>query len=363
MADRREQETSGIAESLPLDHLKDAAQDLLTALVERAVGSAGKQVEQLTERLTGYAGDGGGPGLMAAVTGGKKLAEGGGPLKAALGAGTEAVKQAVGGGGGGGGGSSGGSAKVVNIIEQNDVGLPLRVVYDQWTLLEDFPGFTRKVETVEQESDEEVNWRAQIFLSHRSWQSTILEQVPDSRIVWKSTGSKGSVDGTVSFHELTPTLTRILLVLEYHPQGFFEKTANLWRAQGRRVRSDFKHIKRHMMTRTILEQDEIEGWRGEIRDREVVRSHDDAVAAEDEGSEGAGRDEYRDEDEYPEDDAYRDDEYSDYEDRDGESRGGASRERTDEDYADRYSDEEYGDDEDEPAPTPRRSRMRARRSR
>ena len=362
MADRRDQESGSGAEAQPLEHLKSAAQDLLTALVERVAGSAGKQVEQLTDRLTDYAGDGGGPGLMAAVTGGKKLAGGSGPLKAALGAGTEAVKQAAG-GGAGGGGSSGGSAKVVNIVEQNDVGLPLRVVYDQWTLLEDFPGFTRKVESVEQESDEKVNWRAQIFLSHRSWQSTIVEQVPDSRIVWTSTGSKGSVDGTVSFHELTPTLTRILLVLEYHPQGFFEKTANLWRAQGRRVRSDFKHIKRHMMTRTILEQDEIEGWRGEIRDREVVRSHDDAVAAEGEQSEGAGRDEDRDEDEYPEDDAYRDDEYRDDEDRRGEYGDGEYRERTDEDYADRYSDEEYGDDEDEPAPTPRRSRMRTRRSR
>ena len=59
---------------------------------------------------------------------------------------------------------------------------------------------------------------------------------PHERIVWRSKGAKGYVDGAVTFHELTPDLTRILVVLEYHPQGFFEKTGNLWRAQGRRAR-------------------------------------------------------------------------------------------------------------------------------
>jgi hypothetical protein len=71
-------------------------------------------------------------------------------------------------------------------------------------------------------------------------------------------------------------------VAEYHPDGFLEKTANLWRAQGRRLRLEFKHIKRHMMTRTVLEQDDIQGWRGEIRDGQVVKSHEDALKEEQE---------------------------------------------------------------------------------
>ncbi|XRQ12110.1 SRPBCC family protein, partial [Actinomadura welshii] len=174
---------------------------------------------------------------------------------------------------------------VVNIVEEFDVGLPRRAAYAQWTMFGDYPSFTRKVERVEQESDETLHWRAQIFLSHRDWESTIIEQVPDDRIVWKSKGDKGYVDGAVTFHELAPTLTRILLVAEYHPDGFFEKTANLWRAQGRRLRLEFKHIKRHMMTRTLLEQDEIEGWRGEIRDGEVVKTHEEALEEEKGGGE------------------------------------------------------------------------------
>ena len=76
------------------------------------------------------------------------------------------------------------------------------------------------------------------------WKSTIIDQVPDQRIVWQSEGAKGYVNGTVTFHEIGPNLTKILVVLEYYPQGFFEKTANLWRAQGRRVRLELKHFRR-----------------------------------------------------------------------------------------------------------------------
>jgi len=104
--------------------------------------------------------------------------------------------------------------------------------------------------------------------------------VPDSHIVWRSTGPKGHVDGAVSFTELGPNLTRVLLVLEYWPKGLFERTGNLWRAQGRRARLEFKHFRRHAMTNVLLRQEEVEGWRGEIRDSEVVKTHEEALEEE-----------------------------------------------------------------------------------
>jgi hypothetical protein len=88
--------------------------------------------------------------------------------------------------------------------------------------------------------------------------------------VWKSKGDKGYVDGAITFHELAPDLTRVVVVLEYHPQGLFEKTGNLWRAQGRRVRLELKHFQRKVMTDTVLHADDVDGWQGEIRDGEVV---------------------------------------------------------------------------------------------
>ncbi|WP_245667379.1 SRPBCC family protein [Actinomadura macra] len=208
-----------------------------------------------------------GPLAKAALAGARALNDGKSPGRALLSAGWAALKETL---------SRlfgrGRPGKLTTIVEQIDVGAPRRLVYDQWTRFQDYPSFMKKVVSVDQASDEKLNWKAKIFWSSRTWQSSIIEQLPDRHIVWRSKASKGRVDGTVSFHELAPNLTRVLLVLEYRPRGLFEKTGNLWRAQGRRVRLELKHFRRHVMTRSLTRPAEIEGWRGEIRDGEVVTS-------------------------------------------------------------------------------------------
>ncbi|MFC4048840.1 SRPBCC family protein [Actinomadura syzygii] len=179
-----------------------------------------------------------------------------------------------------GGGKGGKKVKVTNIVEQIDIGAPRRLVYDQWTQLQDFPAFMKKVVSVDQADETKLHWKAKVFWSSRTWESTIVEQVPDEHIVWRSKGPKGHVDGTVSFHKLSANLTRVLLVLEYHPQGLFERTGNLWRAQGRRVRLELKHFRRYVMTQSLTHPDDVEGWRGEIHDSEVVRTHEEALDEE-----------------------------------------------------------------------------------
>jgi uncharacterized membrane protein len=161
--------------------------------------------------------------------------------------------------------------KVTNIVESVDVPVPREVAYQEWTRFEEFPTFMKKVENVSQEDDDVVTWKAQVFWSHRTWKAKIIDQVPPERIVWKSQGKKGRVDGAVTFHELAPDLTRVLVTLEYHPQGLFEHTGNLWRAQGRRVRVELRHFRRHIANSTLLHQDEVEGWTGEIHEGDVKK--------------------------------------------------------------------------------------------
>ncbi|MET8201298.1 SRPBCC family protein [Micromonospora taraxaci] len=268
------------------DQLVGEVRNLAGAIGERAISVVTERITGATGRLSDYARQGGGPGLIAAATGAQKLAQGDSPVKAMVHAGVaggkEKVMSALGRMGGKGGGKK---QKVTNIVETIEVGVPVRAAYNQWTQFGDFPSFMKKVENVDADSDEKLTWKAQVFWSHRTWESTIVKQVPDKLIHWRSKGEKGSVDGTVSFHEITPDLTRILVVLEYHPQGLFEHTGNLWRAQGRRVRLELKHFVRHVMTEVALDPDQVEGWRGEIRDSQVVRDHETAVREEREQAE------------------------------------------------------------------------------
>ncbi|MFD5292925.1 SRPBCC family protein [Streptomyces rochei] len=299
----------------PLGDLKDALGGYLSATGHSLVGKAGERIGGLTERLT-------------------DSADGGGSRSS---------------GGSGGKGGSGGSVKATHIMESVDIGVPLRTVYDQWTQLQDFSGFTRGVQSVSPHDEVTSDWTAKIAFSTRSWKATVQEQIPDQRIVWTSEGAKGSTNGVVTFHELAPRLTRVVVVVEYYPAGFFEKTGNLWRAQGRRLRLDLKHFARHVTLRG--EDEELEGWRGEIRDGEVVRSHEEAL--EEEHEDGEDEDE-GDDGEY---DDTRDDEYDAYDDQDEEDAYDEEEGEYDEEDGDDDSDDGDEDDdayEDRPRARPRR---------
>lgn len=255
----------------------------------------------------------GGAGGMLAI--GKRVLGGENPAKAFLAEKSKGVKDKVvssvketfGGGGGAGGGT-----KITTIVETVDIGLPLRTVYDHWTQLDDFGSFTKGVRSVNVSDEVESDWKLKVGPSSRSWKATVQEQVPDERIVWETEGSKGTTHGAVSFHDLTPDLTRVVVVVEYYPSGFFEKTGNVWRAQGRRLRLDLKHFQRYV----TLTDEEAEGWRGEIREGEVVRSHEEALEDEDEDEE-----EFEDED----------DDERDAEDQDTEEDAGSEAEPEDDD--------------------------------
>ncbi|MFF9327638.1 SRPBCC family protein [Streptomyces sp. NPDC014776] len=283
-----------LAHSEAADRLKAELQDYLAAQATRMLTGVGRKLGETTGKLNDIA-EGKSPGFAKlALDGGRKLAEGKGPLRTALELGASRAKDSVvekfkglGGGGKKGGKGRAGNKPTV-IIEHIDVGVPLRTAFDQWTRFQDFSNFAKGVKSASRADDTHSDWQAKIFWSSRSWKATTTEQVPDQRITWTSEGAKGTTKGAVTFHPLGDNLTRVLLVIEYYPSGFFEKTGNIWRAQGRRVRLDLKNYARFI----TLKGEADEGWRGEIEDGEVVRSHEEVLEAEaaegEEGQEGEG---------------------------------------------------------------------------
>lgn len=313
--------------TLPLGSLKSTLGGLAKAAGGRAVDKVTDTAGGLAQRLTDYAEGSSKPDVSAAASGISDVAKGDSTLTAGVKAAATGLKDKVKGlFGGGGGGGKGKAFKFNNIVEAIDVGAPVDVVYDAWTEYDRWPAFMKKLEHAELNPDEgKVDFKGQVFWSHRQWQTTITHQEPGKRIVWDSTGPKGHLSGTVTFHPLGDDLTRIVLVVEYHPKGLVEKTGNIWRALNRRLRLELKLFVRHVMTDSVLNPDEVEGYWAEIVDKEIVRTHEEVLEED-------AQDEDEDEDEY-------DDEAE------GEGEGEA------EDEGEEYDEEEY-EEEEEPQEAP-----------
>jgi uncharacterized membrane protein len=349
----KDQSGGGLSEVLRnspvMSRLGDAAKDYARARGSEAVQKIAGRVGDATESLT-RTGDGGGF-KGAAMSGAlKRIGEGDSPVKAAMGgvgAGVkEKVKSAF--------GRSGRSQKFMNILEDITVGVPVDVAYNQWTQFQEFASFMKGVDSVDQTDEVTTSWKVKVFKSRRTWKGTVQEQIPDRKIAWSTDGPKGTTKGVVTFHPLADDLTQILLVMEYYPQGFFEKTGNLWRAPGRRARLDLKNFRRFIMMRG----EETGSWRGEIRDGEVVRGPEEEEEAPDRSPQA--RDGEREEEEQPEaveaeagaeDEDYEDEGYEDedYEDEDEEpeeeEEEGARAEGEPEEDEDYEGDEDYAEDE------------------
>lgn len=343
------------------DRLKEELSKFALAQVQKIAEKAGGKLSDVTDQLSSVAENG---GSLPAI--GSRVLQGESPVKAFVSEKAKGVKDTVVGKakdtlGGGKGKRKSGGGKFMSIIEVLDVGVPLRTAYDAWTQYDQFGSFAKGVQDVSKSDEMLSDWKVKIGPSARSFKATVQEQIPDDRIVWTSEGAKGTTRGAVSFHEMGPTLTRIVLVVEYYPSGFFEKTGNLWRVQGRRIRLDFKHFQRFV----TLTEEEPEGWRGEIRDGEVVVSHEDAVAEEesaDEEDEGVEENEENEEgDDEPEDEETDDELRGDEEDWDEEDEDEDEEpepEEDDDEAEDEDGETDAEDEEFEEEPSARRRRTR-----
>jgi uncharacterized membrane protein len=140
-----------------------------------------------------------------------------------------------------------------------EVNLPISTVYNQWTQFEEFPHFMKGVCEVRQIDDTHLHWRAEIGGKETQWDAEITEQVPETRIAWRSTsGAKN--EGVVKFYKISDSVTRVVLQMDYGPKGIIEEIGDALGMVKMRARGDLKRFKEFLENRGK----ETGEWRGSV---------------------------------------------------------------------------------------------------
>jgi hypothetical protein len=190
-------------------------------------------------------------------------------------------------GGGGGGGGGGKKTRRLPIQRWTDVGLPIDQVYEEFTKFDQFPRFMHRVLNVEQKGRDKISWSEKIWFSSRQWEGRVTERRKNDRIVWK-TNSGMEHKGIVSFHKLADNLTRVMVDMEFEPNGMMEKMASGLRFVKRAVQSDLARFK------TYVEMQDAKGI--EYRPNPEDEKEEDGENGGDEADEATARDQKSDED-------------------------------------------------------------------
>ncbi len=140
-----------------------------------------------------------------------------------------------------------------------DVRVPVRTAYNQWTQFEEFPKFMQGVDSVKQLDDTRLRWKADVAGQEREWEAEITEQKPDERVAWRATDGKTNA-GVVTFHRVDDTTTRVMVQIDWDPEGAVEKAGAAVGADDRRVKADLERFKEMIESRGA----ETGAWRGTV---------------------------------------------------------------------------------------------------
>jgi len=148
----------------------------------------------------------------------------------------------------------------MSLIEKSiEINVPVRTAYNQWTQFEDFPRFMEGVKHVKQLDETHLHWKAEIGGKEKEWDAEITEQIPDTRIAWRSRDGAQNA-GVVTFHRLSDSTSKVMLQMEYDPDGVLENVGDVTGMVRQRVVGDLERFKRYIESRG----QETGAWRGTV---------------------------------------------------------------------------------------------------
>jgi uncharacterized membrane protein len=146
------------------------------------------------------------------------------------------------------------------VEESIEVAVPVRTAYNQWTQFETFPEFMSGVERVEQRTDTLTHWVTKVDGVQKEFDARITEQIPDERVAWTTVAGDARQAGVVTFHRLDADHTKVMLQMEFQPEGVTEKVGDKLGFVKRQAKGDLERFKRFIEQRG----QETGGWRGEV---------------------------------------------------------------------------------------------------
>jgi uncharacterized membrane protein len=145
-------------------------------------------------------------------------------------------------------------------IEQSiEVAVPVETAYNQWTQFEEFPSFMEGVKLVRQLDATHLHWVVEHDGRQHEFDAEITEQRPDERVAWRTTDGKEHA-GVVTFHRLSDTRCKVMVQLDWQPEGLLETLGAAVGADDRRVKEDLQRFKEMIERRG----DESGAWRGTV---------------------------------------------------------------------------------------------------
>jgi uncharacterized membrane protein len=148
---------------------------------------------------------------------------------------------------------------VATIEKSIEVGVPVRVAYNQWTQFEEFPQFMEGVKSVEQLDPAHLRWTAEIGGQEHTWEAEITSQQPDQMVAWRAKDGKYN-SGKVRFLPITADTTRIDVEMTYDAEGLTEELGSALGFDSRQVGKDLERFKEFVESRGA----ETGAWRGQI---------------------------------------------------------------------------------------------------
>ncbi|MEU6060850.1 SRPBCC family protein [Streptomyces sp. NPDC047097] len=146
------------------------------------------------------------------------------------------------------------------VEESVEVRVPVRTAYNQWTQFESFPEFMEGVERIEQRSDTLTHWVTKVDGAVREFDAEITEQIPDERVAWTTVAGEARQAGVVTFHRIDDTTTKIMLQMDFEPDGLKETVGDKLGVVKRQIIGDLKRFKGFIESRGA----ESGSWRGEV---------------------------------------------------------------------------------------------------